>query len=107
MDNHHQRRDLQMIETAITKRWLTDDLKPKAIEAIKAGLESSDDRVKARAVSALIKMESQNQQDEHKVVDIGIANRNARLDAIAADLGIEPGLIANATGASGDSDSGT
>ena len=37
--------------------------------------------------------ESQNQADEHKVLDVSISTRNAELDAIAADLGIEIGFI--------------
>lgn len=40
--------------------------------------------------------EKQNQDDEHKVVDVRIANRHAELDAIAADLGIEIGLVEDA-----------
>lgn len=56
------------------------------------------------ACNALIAAEGQNQKDEHKVVDIGIAKRNAELDAIASDLGIDPRLIvdAKAEGGSGD-----
>jgi hypothetical protein len=82
-----------MIERAIRNRWLTDDLKPEAIKAIKRGLTSGDSRAEQTAVRNLIAMEQQNQKDEHKVIDVRVTTRHDELAGIAADLGIEIGLI--------------
>lgn len=47
----------------------------------------------AAAAKALLAAEAQNQQDEHKVIDVNVATRNDNLDAIAIDLGLDLGLI--------------
>ncbi len=54
-------------------------------------------REKTSAAKALMAAEKQNQEDEHKVIDVSIQARNDRLDEIAADLGIEVGVIEDAT----------
>jgi len=61
-------------------------------------------REKTAAAKALMSAEKQNQEDEHKVVDVVISERNHRLDAIAADLGIDQGFIESVAR---ESDSGT
>jgi uncharacterized Ntn-hydrolase superfamily protein len=85
-----------MVERAIKNRWLTDDLKGEAIEAIRRGLRSGDDRAEQSAVRSLIAMEAQNQKDEHKVIDVRVETRNDELSGIAADLGIDISLIESA-----------
>ena len=96
------------MERAVRRRWLTDDQKPLAMERIRDILENSeDDRAVARALSILVQMESQNQTDEHKIVDVSIARRHAELDAIAADLGVEIGVIEDASRKAADNAIGT
>jgi hypothetical protein len=77
------------------------------MERIRDILENSeDDRAVARALSILVQMESQNQTDEHKIVDVSIARRHAELDAIAADLGVEIGIVEDASRKAADSSIG-
>jgi len=59
------------------------------------------------ASRALIAAEAQNQVDQHKVIDVRIQQRNAELDAIAADLGIETSIVIDAQAASGGGNTGT
>ena len=96
------RGELRMLSTAIRKRWLTDDLKPLAIEAIERGLTCGDERAEQTAVRNLLMMESQNQGDEHKIVDVRIQQEHDRLDAIATELGIDKGLIESVARKAGD-----
>lgn len=58
------RGEVRMIGQAIRNRWLTDELKPLAMEATRKHLESGDARIQAQAVKNLIAMEAQNQKDE-------------------------------------------
>lgn len=62
---------------------------------------ASSAREVTAAAKALISAESQNQSDEHKVVDIELRTEHDRLDAIAADLGIEVDFIEATARASG------
>ena len=94
------RGDMRMLERAIKSRWLTDDLKADALAAIRRGLTCGDDRAEQTAVRNLIAMEAQNQKDEHKVIDVRVQTRHDELAGIAADLGIEVGVIEDATRAS-------
>ena len=52
---------------------------------------NSTPREVVTASKALLSAEAQNQSDEHKVVDVHIGN--ARLSAIAAELGIDAHLL--------------
>jgi hypothetical protein len=54
---------------------------------------ASSPREVTAAAKALLAAESQNQSDEHKLIDVSVATRHDELDAIAADLGIEIGAI--------------
>jgi phosphosulfolactate synthase (CoM biosynthesis protein A) len=87
------RGDLQLLERAVKQRWLTEPLKPQVIETLKSALTCGDVRAELRAAQILVAMESQNQNDEHKAVDVRVTTRHDRLDAIAADLGIDRGTI--------------
>lgn len=89
------RGEMRMIESAI-KRFPTELLIQKAIEATLRGLESGDPRAEATAVKNVIAMEALNQKDEHKVIDVRVVTRNDQYDAIAAELGIAPDLIEHA-----------
>jgi len=87
--------DLVLLERAVRRRWNID--LEKTAEIVNELLNSPDERIKARAASIAVQMEKQNQDDEHKIIDVRIAKRNAELDAIAADLGIEVTAIEDAT----------
>lgn len=88
------RSDLQMIERAVKRRWNFN--RQLAEDAVEAGLRSTDDRVKVRALAIAVAMEKQNQADEHKVIDIGIQLQDDDVAAIAAELGIDAGVIFDA-----------
>lgn len=57
---------------------------------------ASSAREVSAASRALLAAESQNQSDEHKVIDLNVSPRNVELDALAADLGVEIGVIEHA-----------
>lgn len=85
---------------ALTQRW---PIKPEYREAIVRRLlrviadPQSSPREVTAAARALMSAESQNQSDEHKVLDVEHATaRDTQLSAIAADLGIDPCLIVDA-----------
>jgi hypothetical protein len=92
-------RDTRLMERALRERW---PIKQEYREAIIKRLiriiadPASSAREVASASRALLAAEAQNQQDQHKVIDVNVATRHDRLASIAADLGIEVGLIENA-----------
>jgi hypothetical protein len=101
------KQEARLYGRAIKSRWdVPQETKQIVIETLTeiATDQSLKESARVSACNAIIAAESQNQKDEHKVVDIGIAKRNAELDAIASDLGIDPRLILDAERASGDSD---
>ena len=85
-----------MIQKAMEQRW---PIKPEYREALVKRLvriiadPQSKPREVASAAKALLAAEVQNQMDEHKVVDVNVQTRYDRLDAIAADLGIDVGTL--------------
>lgn len=89
------RGDVRMVQTAL-RRFPTEILIEKAIQATLRGLESGDPRAEASAVKNVIAMESLNQKDEHKVIDVRVQTRHDELAGIAADLGIEVSAIEDA-----------
>ena len=97
--------DCRLIQMAVRKRWpISDEVKAKLVDRLlKVAEGNADDETAIKAINVLKGMEQQNQSDEHKVVDVRIQQRNAELDAIAADLGIDASLIAHAEGTSGAS----
>lgn len=94
-------RDTRLLARAVMQRW---PINPKMREGIIGALArvltdpNASHREKTSAAKALMAAEKQNQEDEHKVIDVSIQTRNDRLDEIAADLGIDPSLITDATG---------
>ena len=98
------RGDVRMVQTAL-RRFPTEILIEKAIEATLRGLESGDPRAEATAVKNVIAMESLNQRDEHKVIDVRVVTRNDQLPGIAAELGVDFHLVEraarNASGSAG------
>lgn len=96
------RGDLRLLETAIRRRFAVDT--EKAARQVNDLMESDDHRVRVRALQLAALMESMNQKDEHKVIDVRVSTRHDQLVEIAADLGIEVGAIENASRSAGGSD---
>jgi hypothetical protein len=102
-------RDTRLIARALNQRW---PITPETRRVIVGRLlrvmadPSASPREVTSAAKALMSAEAQNQADEHKAVDVSLRTEHDRLDAIARDLGLDVGLIANAEGQSGGSDSG-
>jgi hypothetical protein len=92
---------------ALQQRWpISEKTRRGVIGALISILADpkASPREKTSAAKALMAAESQNQADEHKVLDVRVATRHDELDAIAADLGIEVGVIEDAAGQGGVSD---
>jgi hypothetical protein len=93
--------ETRMMARALTQRWpLSPEYRTiivKQLMKVIADPQSSP-REKTSAAKALMAAEQQNQADEHKLVDVRVATRNDRYDAIAAELGIDIGTLEDATG---------
>jgi len=80
--------DTRMMARAIEQRWPINSNARKAVISqllrIIANPASSPREVTA-AAKALLAAESQNQSDEHKLIDVSVATRHDELDAIAAE----------------------
>lgn len=89
-----------MIARAVQERW---PIKPEFREALVKRLTriiadpNSSPREVTAASKALISAEKQNQDDQHKVVDVELSREHARLASIAADLGIDASVIEDAS----------
>lgn len=89
-------RDTRMIQRAFEQRWKFDPGQRAAVIARLLGVianRNSSPREVTAAAKALLAAEAQNQADEHKVIDVSVSTSNHRLDAIAAELGIEIGFV--------------
>jgi hypothetical protein len=76
---------------AVRRRWNIDT--EKAAAQVNELINDPDPRISVRALGIAALMEGQNQKDEHKLLDVSVETRHDRLDAIAADLGIEASFI--------------
>jgi NAD kinase len=89
-------RETRMMARALTQRWPVSPeyrtIIVKQLMKVIADPQSSP-REKTAAAKALISAEKQNQDDEHKVIDIEVGRRHAELDRIAEQLGIDPLVI--------------
>ena len=92
------------MEMAVRRRFPIDA--EMAAQTVNRFLNDTDPRVALRAASIVAMMESQNQKDEHKIIDGIISTGNDRLSLVAADLGIDPSLIEAATREASGGDSG-
>jgi hypothetical protein len=89
-----------MMAKALIQRWpISVDAKAQIIERLVDIVSdpSSSPREVTAAAKGLLSAEKQNQDDEHKVVDVRIQSRHAELDAIAADLGVDLGVVEDAS----------
>jgi len=101
--------ETRMMARALTQRWpISEKTKKGVIGALINVLADpkASPREKTSAAKALMAAEAQNQSDEHKLVDVSLSTRNDRLDAIAADLGIDQGLIESIARETSGGDSG-
>ena len=104
LDPSKQHDDLRLLRMAVRKRWdIPEEFRSIAIERLQRILEEGDDEIALKAIAEARHMESQNQKDEHKVVDVRVSLEHDRLDGIAADLGIDVGTIEAVTREAGGS----
>jgi hypothetical protein len=89
-------KETRMIARAIKQRWeVPDEIRPgliKAMVRIVAGSDSSP-REKITAFKAILSAEKQNQDDEHKLIDVQLQYRDDEILSIAAELGVDPAII--------------
>ena len=94
LDPAKQHDDLRLLRRAIKKRWeIPAEFRDVVVGRLRDLIEDGDPEIALKAIAEVRHLESQNQRDDHKVVDVSIAAGNFELDAIAADLGIEIGAI--------------
>ena len=92
------RSDAVLIGRAMRGRWGDlGELMAKAKDAASDLIDSEDTRAKAAGARLVVAMVSMQLKDEHKLLDVFASNRVTELFAIAADLGIDPSLIIDAT----------
>jgi hypothetical protein len=95
-----------MMERALAQRW---PIKPEYRELIVKRMlriiadPKSSPREVTSATKALLAAESQNQADEHKLVDVAVIRNHDELSAIASELGVSFNLPAATTGQAGSS----
>jgi|GEM_PF-1538491 len=99
-------RDTRLLRRAMKQRWpISDQYKTAIVNRqvkIAAGLiPGTTAREETDAFKSLLCAEQQNQSDEHKVIDVRVTTRHDQLLGIAADLGVEIGVIENAERSSG------
>jgi hypothetical protein len=107
LDPAKQHDDLRLLRRAIKKRWdIPDEFREVIVGRLRDIIAEGDEEIALKAIAEVRQLESQNQKDEHKLVDVSLSTRNDRLDAIAADLGIDQGLIESIAREAGGGDSG-
>lgn len=98
------RSDAVMLRRAMRGRWGDiSELMEKAKEAASDLMDCEDPRAKAAGARLVDSMVRIHQKDEHKLIDVNVSTQDAELSAIAADLGIDPSLIIDATVEAGGS----
>ena len=97
LDPAKQHDDLRLWRRAIKQRWpINDNFKLVAIRRLQDIVAGQDDELALKAIAETRQMISQNQKDDHKVVDVRVTTRHDELSAIAADLGIEVSALPHA-----------
>ena len=89
-------KDTRLIAKALEQRWpVPNELRASLVRQMMAIVadKSASPRERTSAFKAILAAEKQNQEDEHKLLDVSVETRHDRLDAIAADLGIEASFI--------------
>ena len=105
LDPAKQHDDLRLLRYAIKKRWeIPEDFRGLIVDRLRDVIENGDDEIALKAIAEARHLEAQNQKDEHKVIDVHVSARLNQLDALAADLGIEVGVVEDAARSAGGSD---
>jgi len=92
----------RMNARAIKRCWpIGDGVKAEIITQLMEVLKdpSASHRERIAAAQGLLAAESQNQKDEHKILDVGHQSHGFDVSAIAEELGIDPALIGHSSGA--------
>jgi hypothetical protein len=98
LDPAKQHDDLRLLRRAIKKRWqIPDEFRDVIVGRLRDIIVEADEEVALKAIAEVRHLEAQNQKDEHKLVDVSLSARNFELDAIAADLGVEIGIVEDAS----------
>lgn len=91
------RQDLRDYAMAARRRWpVTDEMKARALDTAILVMESGSPRERIAAANLIASIEKQNQADEHKVVDVRTQQGDFDLASIAAEIGVDIGVIENA-----------
>lgn len=105
LDPNKTHDDLRLLRMAVRKRWdISEEFRRVALERLAMIVSTGDDEIALKAIAEVRQLENQNQKDEHKLVDVSISTRHDQLDAIAADLGIDVGIIEAASRKAGIGD---
>lgn len=106
LDPAKQHDDLRLLRRAIKKRWeIPDEFRDIIVGRLRDIIETgTDDDIALKAIAEARHLEAQNQKDEHKFVDVQLHKRDAELDAIAAELGVEVHLVEDAERSRGGRD---
>ncbi len=90
--------DFRLWRRAIRQRWnIDDDFKEVSLRRLqKIIADGPSDSLAIDAIAEARLLMAQNQKDEHKVLDVRVQIRHDQLPGIAADLGIDVGLIEDA-----------
>lgn len=97
IDPAKQHDDLRLLRRAIKKRWqIPEEFKGVIVGRLQDIIENGDDEIALKAIAEVRQMESHNQKDEHKIVDVSINNRNIELDEIAREIGVDLSIVVDA-----------
>lgn len=99
--------EARLLGRAIRKRWdIPDNEKANVMDSLlNLAVNGIEESTKIAAARAIIAAEGQNQADEHKFAELQVEQRNAELDAIASDLGLDKGFIEAVARETGTGDS--
>ena len=89
--------DLRLLRRAIKKRWeVPDEFRSIIVGRLREIVESGDDEIALKAIAEVRHLESQNQKDEHKLVDVQLHRKITELAEIAGEIGIDLDLVEDA-----------
>lgn len=81
-----KRGEATLLGMAVNRRWaVSDNDKKNVLTKLRKLMQDEDPRVSVRAVDLMVKLESQNQKDEH--MNTGIDDLKERIVALAIERG--------------------
>jgi hypothetical protein len=97
LDPDKQHDDLRLLRRAIKKRWeIPEDFRNVIVGRLREIIESDDDEIALKAIAEARHLESQNQKDEHKLVDVQLHRKITELAEIAGEIGVDIDLVEDA-----------